>query len=457
MTEIRVNRKAADRVLSGHPWIFASDLADRDGAQPPASAVRPSGPHGHPARGGPTDAPKGPDRSTAATDSSPVSDRAASAAADATKGPEPATAAAAPSPRARPEPGAAVRVIGPTGRPLGTAHYSSASQIALRMLSRQVEEIGRDFYFRRLSAAEQHRRRVVSNTDAYRVVHAEADLLPALIVDRYGDYLVLQTLDQGMDAAKSVITSCLEEIFQPRGIVARNDVPVRAKEQLPLEASVLSGEIPSSVPIRMNGLNLAADLLHGQKTAIFLDQRENYLAAARYAAGGRALDCFTSTGGFALHLAAKCESVEAIDSSGPAIAAARANAAANAIANVEFRVADVFETLAAYSSARREYSLVVLDPPAFAKSRQNLDPAARAYKEINLRALRLLPPGGVLVTCSCSHHLGEADFLELLAGAALDANRTLRVLERRTQAQDHPILLTVPETLYLKCLILEVI
>ena len=387
MNEVRVNRKAAGRVASGHPWIFSSDVTDRDGAQP----------------------------------------------------------------------GAAVKVVDERGRPLGTAHYSSASQIALRMLSRQVEETGRDFYLRRLQAAEAHRCRVVRDSDSYRVVHGEADLLPALIVDRYGEYLVLQTLDQAMDAARGEIVSCLEEIFRPKGILARNDAAVRAKEQLPLETLVVSGEVPETVAVHMHGLRLQADLLHGQKTGTYLDQRENYRAAARYAAGGKALDCFTSSGGFALHLASKCESVEAVDSSAPALATARANAEANGIGNVEFREADVFDLLAAYSSARRQFSMVVLDPPAFAKSRGSIDGAVRGYKEINLRALRLLGPGGVLVTCSCSHHINEAMLLELVAQASLDANRTLRVLERRTQSQDHPILLTVPETLYLKCLILQVV
>lgn len=387
MNEVRVNRKAADRVASGHPWIFTSDVVDRDGAQP----------------------------------------------------------------------GAAVRVTDPRGRPLGTAHFSSTSQISLRILSRQVEETGRDFFLRRLRAAEQHRKTVVSNSGAYRVVHGEADLLPALVVDRYGDYLVMQTLSQGMDAARAEIASCLEEIFQPKGIVARNDVQVRVKEQLPLETTIVAGEVPDSVQVEMNGLRLTADLLHGQKTGIFLDQRENYRAAARYARGGKALDCFTSTGGFALHLASHCESVEAADSSAPALATARANAEANTAKNIEFREADVFELLAGYASARRQFSLVVLDPPAFAKSRNNLDAAIRGYKDINLRALRLLGAGGILVTCSCSHHLSEAMLLQLVAEAGLDSNRTLRVLERRTQSQDHPILLTVPETLYLKCLILEVL
>jgi len=387
MTEVRVNRKAADRVASGHPWVFASDIAELDGAQP----------------------------------------------------------------------GAAVKVADLRGRPLGVAHFSSSSQIALRMLSRHVEDVGRDFYLRRLRAAEEHRRLVVSDTDAYRVVHGEADLLPALVVDRYGDYLTIQTLDQGMDAAKADIVSCLEEIFQPRGIVARNDATVRSKEQLPLEVNIASGDVPGPVSIHMNGLALHADLLHGQKTGIFLDQRENYRAAARYARGGRALDCFTSTGGFALHLAKNCDAVEAVDSSATALAAARANAAANDIGNIEFTEADVFDLLAGYASARSPFSFVVLVQPAFTKSRRNVEAAASGYKEINLRALRLLGPGGILVTCSCSHHMSEADLLQVVAEASLDAGRTLRVLERRTQGQDHPILLTVPETLYLKCLILQVV
>jgi 23S rRNA (cytosine1962-C5)-methyltransferase len=387
MNEVRVNRKAAGRVASGHPWIFSSDLTDRDGAQP----------------------------------------------------------------------GAAVKVADERGRALGTAHYSSTSQIALRLLSRQVEEIGRDFYLHRLRAAEAFRARVVRDSDSYRVVHGEADLLPALVVDRYGDFLVVQTLDQGMDSAKAEILSCLEEIYQPKGVIARNDAAVRAKEQLPLESGVLAGHVPETVTVRMNGLHLQADLLRGQKTGIYLDQRENYLAAARYAHGGKALDCFTSTGGFALHLARECESVEAVDSSAQALGTAKANARANGIDNIEFRQADVFELLAGYANAHRQFSLVVLDPPAFAKSRGSVEGALRGYKEINQRALRMLGPGGVLVSCSCSHHVSEAMLLELTAEAALDANRTLRVLERRTQAQDHPILLTVPETLYLKCLILEVL
>jgi 23S rRNA (cytosine1962-C5)-methyltransferase len=383
---VRINRKAADRIASGHPWIFSSDLLDRGEAAA----------------------------------------------------------------------GEAVLVADPGGAALGTAHYSSASQISLRMLSDRPETIDQTFFLRRIAQAEAYRKRVVEESEAYRLVHGEGDQLPGLVIDRYGDYFTVQTLDQGMDRAKAEIVSCLEELFTPRGIVERNDVAVRKREALPLESGVLSGEIPEMVAVEMNGLKLQADLLHGQKTGIFLDQRENYIAAARYGRG-RALDCFTSTGGFALHLAARCESVEAVDSSEAALRVARLNSQANAISNVELREADVFELLAGHVAARRRFDMVVLDPPAFAKKRQNLEAAARGYREINRRALELLTSGGTLVTCSCSHHLSEAMLLEIVASAALDTGKKLRVAERRMQSQDHPVLLTVPETLYLKCLILEVI
>jgi len=381
---VRVSRKGAGRLASGHPWVFASDVIDRGQAAP----------------------------------------------------------------------GDAVRVVDPAGRTLGTAHYSSTSQICLRLLSSRAETIDREFYRQRLVAADERRRGLVSDTDAYRVVHGEGDLLPALVVDRYAEYLAVQTLDQGMERAKPEIVAALSEVFSPRGIVERNDVAVRKRESLPLVSGLLAGEAPELVAIRMNGLLLHADLLRGQKTGVFLDQRENYLAAARYASG-RALDCFTSTGGFALHLAARCDAVEAVDSSAQALALAERNRAANGIGNVHFREANVFDLLGGLRAAGQRYSTIVLDPPAFAKSRESLEGAARGYKEINLRALELLEPAGRLVSCSCSHHVSEAMLLEVIAAAALDAGRVVRVLERRTQALDHPILLTVPETHYLKCLILE--
>ena len=351
--------------------------------------------------------------------------------------------------------GEAVLMADPGGKSLGTAHYSHSSQIALRLLSDRAETIDRSFYRKRLAEAEAYRKRVVQDSTAYRLVHGEADQLPGLVIDRYGDFFTIQTLDQGMDRAKSDFVSILSDLFEPRGIVERNDVAVRKREELPLQSGALLGDIPDTVEIEMNRLRLHVDLLHGQKTGVFLDQRENYVAAARYA-HGRALDCFTATGGFALHIAPRCDTVEAVDRSEAGLKTAELNRAQNNIRNVSFRLADVFELLAGYANGRQRFDTVVLDPPAFAKSRSNLEAAVRGYKEINRRALELLSPGGVLITCSCSHHLAEAALLEIVAEASLDTSRKLRIVERRTQSQDHPILLTVPETLYLKCLILEV-
>jgi 23S rRNA (cytosine1962-C5)-methyltransferase len=383
MHSVRVNRKAASRVDSGHPWIFRSDVQDAAGAQG----------------------------------------------------------------------GDAVRVISGS-RTLGVAHYSAASQIALRLLSPRVEEIDRSFFTRRLAAASEFRKRVVSGSNAFRLAFGEADGLPALVIDNYDGHLILQALDQGMDRDTPLILEALEELFHPPGVLARNDAAVRSLEDLPRETKLLSGAMPDIIEIEMNGLKKRADPLRGMKTGIFLDQRENYLAAARYARG-QALDCFTSTGGFALQMAAHCDRVEAIDSSGPALETARWSAEANGIANIDFREFDVFEALNGHAAARRVFDTIVLDPPAFAKSRGHFEAAARAYKDLNRRALSLLAPGGVLVSCSCSHHVSEADLLGLIAQASLETRRTLRVLERRTQAADHPVLLTVPETLYLKCLIFQ--
>jgi 23S rRNA (cytosine1962-C5)-methyltransferase len=358
--------------------------------------------------------------------------------------------------RGQAQPGDAVCVVDPRGKSLGTAHYSSTSQITLRLLSRRVEPIDRALVRARIEAADRHRQAVVRDTDAYRLVHAEGDLLPGLIIDRYGDYFSLQLLNQGMDRLGTEIAAVLTEVFPAKGIVARNDASTRAKENLDLEVRVLAGAIPERVPVSMNGLAWQADLLHGQKTGIFLDQRENYLAAKQYARGS-ALDCFTATGGFALHLAEKCESVEGVDSSAHTLELARANALENDRGNVSFTKADVLDYLPQLVAAHKKYDMVIVDPPAFTKSRGAVEGATRGYKEINLRALRLLRLGGILVTCSCSHHMSEARFLEIIAAAALDAGKQLRVLERRTQSLDHPILLTVPETHYLKCLILEVV
>ena len=354
------------------------------------------------------------------------------------------------------QPGQLVEVRAHRGSPLGTAHYSSSSQIALRLLPEGTRATGAEFFHAWIGRAQALRSQVVQNTKSYRLVHAEGDLLPALVIDRYGNYFAVQTLSQGMEASKDAIVAALQELFSPCGIVERNDVKVRAKEDLPQTSGVLAGEAAGEIEVEMNGLTFGVDLLRAQKTGLFLDQRENYLAA-QACARGAALDCFSYHGAFALHLARACERVEAVDSSGPALAQARRNAARNGLTRIEFREANVFDLLPELWAAKRRFETIVLDPPAFAKSRGHFDAAARAYKDINFKALRLLEPGGVLVTCSCSFHFSEADLLQVAAAASLDAGCRLRVLERRTQARDHPILLTVPETHYLKCLILQVI
>lgn len=358
--------------------------------------------------------------------------------------------------RGEAQPGDVVSVADGRGRTLGTAFYSSTSEITLRFVSRDRVTVDAEFIAARIHAAAEHRRWLVDDSTAFRAVFSEADLLPGLIVDRYGDWLSVQLLTQAIDRRSEEILSALAAEWQPAGVVLRNDAPSRSREGLGREVRVVSGEGADSVAFEMNGFRWTADLKGGQKTGTFLDQRENYLAAARYARG-QALDCFSSSGGFALHLSRCCESVEGIDASAAAVARAMANASQNAIGNVRFREADVFDVLASMAAQRRGFGTIVLDPPAFAKSRSAVAKALSGYKEINAKALRLLAPGGVLVTCSCSQHVGEDAFLEMLAAAAHDARRNLRILERRTQASDHPILLTVPESQYLKCVIAQTV
>ena len=315
------------------------------------------------------------------------------------------------------------------------------------------EIIDRTFFRARLAAALAHRERVVHNSDAYRLVFSEGDLLPGLIVDRYGPYLALQTLNQGMDRARDVIVDCLQELLAPAGILARNDASVRK-----LEGSAAGS---GHAGRRNTGTSAHPDeRLAARSRSAARPKDRRVSGSARKLPGGGTLGARARARLLHLQrrLCAACGGTGRIGGSrgffGGALATAEANARANGIANVHFRQADVFEFL---SGIERRYSMVVLDPPAFAKSRRAVEDAARGYKDINLRALRLLDSGGVLVTCSCSHHMSEGAFYEVIAQAALDAGKTLRVLERRTQASDHPILLTVPETMYLKCLVLEVL
>jgi len=349
-----------------------------------------------------------------------------------------------------------VRVTDERGRYWGRAFYSDKSQIAIRILTRENIPTDRSFFANRLRSAAEYRRRVVQDSDTFRLVYSEADLLPSIIVDRYGDFFSIQTLSQGSERQKRQLVELLVELFAPKGILERNDPKVRLLEGLPQSISVLYGEVPPEILAKENAVTFVYDLERGQKTGAFLDQRENHAAARRYASG-EVLDCFSYQGGFALTVAGNCEHVEGLDMSAAAVEAARRNQRLNEISNATFREGNVFDILKEYDEVGRRFNMVILDPPAFAKNRDSLPAAERGYKEINLRALKLLQPGGYLVTCSCSYHLNEGLFLQTIAEAANDARKMVAVVERRTQAQDHPILLTMPETHYLKCIILRVL
>jgi 23S rRNA (cytosine1962-C5)-methyltransferase len=351
------------------------------------------------------------------------------------------------------EPGSVVRVLGPRGRGLGFAFYSSRSEIRLRMVSRE-ESLPPGWLRDRLRAAIAWRETVAPEAAACRLVHGEGDGLPSLIVDRYGDRLVMQTLSQATERLKGEIVAILLDLLKPAGILERNDPKVRRLEGLDQTVSVLFGDVPAAVEVDEGGVRFAADLVHGQKTGLFLDQRENHLMARTYARG-RVLDGFTYDGGFALQAAASAESVLAVDVSAEAVARVRANAARNGMRNVTAQEANVFDLLRDLGRKGARFETVLLDPPAFAKSRDAVEKARRGYKDVNLRALKLLVPGGCLITCSCSYHVHEADFEEILAAAASDAGVAVTVVEKRRQARDHPVVLGVPETYYLKCFVLR--
>jgi len=346
-----------------------------------------------------------------------------------------------------------VAVRSARGQTLGHAFYSDRSQIALRMLTRGEEPADDGLIRRRMEAALAFRGTLAIDGSACRLVHGEADLLPSLIVDRYGDYLVVQTLSQGADRLLPLFVSTLQELAEPAGILARNDPRTRALEGLDRKVEVLAGDVPDAIAVTENGVRYNVDVRRGQKTGLFLDQRENRSAAALYARG-RLLDCFTYSGGFALTLAGRCEETIAIDVSEDAIARVRQNAAANGVA-IDARVGNVFDELRGLDRLGERFDTIVLDPPAFAKNKAAVTNARAGYKEINLRAFKLLNHGGTLVTCSCSYNVNEAMFAEVVYDAAVDAQVNVTVVEKRMQGRDHPVLLGVPETYYLKCFILR--
>ena len=353
--------------------------------------------------------------------------------------------------------GSVVRVLDERGRFVGRALYSDRSEISLRLLTTEDEEINREWWRRRLREAIGRRRaELTPETNACRLIYSEGDLLPSLIVDAYGDVLVLQTLSQGTESVKAMLVELLVEELNPRAVVERNDVRVRQLEGLEMRVGTVYGDEPGELEIIQHGIRFLVQPLGGQKTGSFLDQRENRLAARSHA-WGHALDCFTFNGAFALHLAQKCESVLGLDISADAVQAARRNAELNGMTNVTFSEANVFDALREMEQEGHRFGTIVLDPPAFAKNRGSVRAASRGYKEINLRAVKMLEPGGVLVTCTCSYHMSEEMFLEIVAAAAVDARRRLQLIEKRAQSSDHPILFGMPETYYLKCVIARVI
>ena len=350
--------------------------------------------------------------------------------------------------------GEVVRVLDHRGWFLGQAFYSKQSKIALRWLTYEDFPVNADFFRARILQAQALRERVYPLDQTYRAIYSEADLLPGLIVDRYGDYLSAQFLVKGTDDRKELLADLLVEAWGARGLMNRSDTSVRTLEGLAPVKEVLRGEIPPSVDYSEGALRMRADLREGQKTGSFLDQKDNHLRSTTYAQG-QALDCFAYSGGFALQVATRAAKVTAIEISQHAVALLKTNAELNGLQNVEAVVANAFDFLREAVDEGRHFDTVVLDPPSFARKNGDIEAALRGYKEINLRAMQLLRPGGFLLTCSCSHHVSETLFEQMLESAAADAKRRLQIVERRGASVDHPVLLSLPETRYLKCFVLR--
>jgi len=340
------------------------------------------------------------------------------------------------------------------GQFLAQGFYSDRSKIAFRLISRSREPIDRDFWKGRFQRAAQFRQLAVEKTNAYRVVYGESDGIPSLIVDRYGDHWVMQTLSQGADRATGLFADLLAELFQPYSIILRNDLAVRDLEGLPQEKKMILGDSPERVEVFEGDVRYQVDPWNGQKTGAYLDQRENRLRARRFLRG-KVLDAFCYQGLFAIHAARSSAQVTGVDSSLEALEQAKENARLNDLANIEFHRENVFDFLKGEAERGSSYDGINLDPPAFAKSRADVNAALRGYKELNLRAIRLLKPGGVLVTSSCSYNLSESKFLDLLKECARDARADLWIMEKQGQGADHPVLLSFPESFYLKCLFLQ--
>ncbi len=354
-------------------------------------------------------------------------------------------------------PGDVAEVRSANGTFLGRAFYNPNSQISLRMLTQHDESIDGDFFLKRVQAAWDYRK-LLCDTQSCRAVYAESDFLPALIVDKFSGVLVMQCLCLGMEKWKHTLTDILVQVIQPQGIYERDDVPVRRLEGMEQVTGLLYGQVPDRVEMRENGILFSVDVREGQKTGFFLDQKENRAAIAPFCPGARVLDCFCHNGSFSLHAAKYgAQSVLGVDISQEALDVAQGNAQANGFGQVRFEAHNCFDHLRALTEAKEQFDLVILDPPAFTKTRSAVESALRGYKEINLRGLRLVKPGGFLVTCSCSQHVHSDMFIDMFNQAARDARRKVRMVEFRTQGHDHPILPAAPETQYLKCIIAQVL
>ncbi len=351
--------------------------------------------------------------------------------------------------------GSLASVYSSDGKFIGKGYINHASKILVRIFIRGNGTDDREFYMQKLTAAWEYRKKL-GYENCCRVVFAEADGLPALIVDKYGDYLSVQCLSLGIDQRKKLITDCLVEIFHPKGIYERSDVTLRKKEGLAEVKGVLYGDVPELVGIEENGLKMFVDIINGQKTGYFLDQKENRFAARRYAAGGEVLDCFCNSGGFTVNCAATARHVTACDISQPALDSVMRNARANGLSNIDTLCGDAFALLRDFRRAGKKFDLVILDPPAFCKTADEVKDACRGYKDINIQGMKLVKSGGFLITCSCSHYMSPTLFERMLAEAAKESGRTVRCVEVRTQAPDHPALLCADETHYLKFYVLNV-
>jgi len=349
-----------------------------------------------------------------------------------------------------PEAGDVIELLRHDEKFLGVGFYNPHSLIAFRLLSREPKTVTFEFFEQRISRALKLRKRLYPGAESFRLVHGEADFLPGLVIDKYNEYISLQTLAVGMDRRLALLCDVLESLFHPKAIVERNESPLRALEQLPLKKEVLRGTIGQTI-ISENGAKFKVSLLEGQKTGFFLDQRDNRLAVQRYVKGASVLDCFCNEGGFAIYAARGGASrVSALDSSETAIANARVNATINEVPQIEFETADVFDRLPKLFEEGERFDVVILDPPSFSRNKKTVATALKGYKEINAGALKLINPGGILVTASCSHHVTADSFVESIEAGARVAHRPLQMLEWRGAAADHPTLPVMPETAYLK-------